>query len=305
MLESALETGRGLRRAIVLCAASLVWLGLTPRSFGQQEFPKRVAATSSLTLIQPTDPTFESLLDSYFPGLSSSANYQAIRPFLVLVQNNTGLGAVAYAIHWALPETFYMRFVTTRLTYRSAKKTIRPQGMRLISPLFNMSPLGFQERFASNLEFFAKIFPGSAFPRLPALSSVQADVDGVVYSDGSFTGPNKSHVWQSFLAAMDAEHDEALAALSELNSSGSPLLLEQALTQHIAWGGQGGSQHLALPGKGERSLVGMYIQYRGRSAQDIARLLSSRGSTWLQGALRRLIDNSRAQGTPSPLARYF
>ncbi len=64
----------------------------------QQQFPERAAASASLTLIQSSDSTFEDLLDTYFPGLSSTTNYQAIRPFLTLVQNNTGLGAVAYAI---------------------------------------------------------------------------------------------------------------------------------------------------------------------------------------------------------------
>ncbi len=180
-----------------------------------------------------------------------------------------------------------------------------PQGIRLISPLFNMTPQDYRERWASHLGLFAKIFPASRFPDFPGMSSVNADVDGVIYSDGSFAGPNKTHIWQSYLAAMDAEHDEALAALNALNSSGSPVLLEQTLTQHIAWGREGGSQHLPLQGGGERTLVGTYVRDRGRSAQDIARLLSSRGSAWLQTALTNLIDNSRAQETPTPLARYF
>lgn len=66
----------------------------------QWRFPERREAASSLTLIQPGNPAFKDLLDTYFPGVSQEANYPGIRRYLVLVRNDTALQAVAYAIQW-------------------------------------------------------------------------------------------------------------------------------------------------------------------------------------------------------------
>lgn len=124
---------------------------------------------------------------------------------------------------------------------------------------------------------------------------MRATIDGVVYRDGSFIRPNKTRIWQRYLAARDAEHDEALAALRLLNSSRAQIPLEEAMGQDISRARKEQGQYL----------VSMYIRDRGRTAQDIVRLLHGRGSAWLHRVLTGLVDNSRENETPTPLAKYF
>jgi hypothetical protein len=53
-----------------------------------------------LTLIHPDDSDFQPLLDARFPGFSSLNSYSTIRPFLVLLRNDTPQLATAYVIEW-------------------------------------------------------------------------------------------------------------------------------------------------------------------------------------------------------------
>jgi hypothetical protein len=82
--------------------ALAVCLGLSPAGFAQSgtvHLKVQQTATMSLTLIKPSDPLFDGTIDTYFPGLSDEPGYQtSIRPFLVIVRNDTALTAVAYAI---------------------------------------------------------------------------------------------------------------------------------------------------------------------------------------------------------------
>lgn len=258
-------------------------------------------ATSSLTLIKATDPNFEGMLDTYFPGLSQEDGYQqAIKPFLVIVRNDTEFPAVAYAITWTVHYTpGWVRplrrvFINTHLMYRPAMTYIPPGVLRLISPRFNLTPKQYQAN-----PHFAQMNPANSFPPSNELSSVDVAVDGVMYNDGSFIGPDTTRVYEEYVAARFAERDEAIAALKLIKSSTAGSLVAQQLSQTL-------TQEAQRDWRAHQStFLARYVRARGRSARDIQRILSTRGVSGLQAKLLRLVDSSARGAAPSMLdSRY-
>lgn len=274
----------------LICVVALaLMLGLSARTFAQQHAARllvRQTAAQSLTLIQPTDRNFDSTLDAYFPGLSEEENYpQAIRPFLVIVRNDNGSTAVAYSITWTVHyaggsvRPLRALFVNRPLMDQGAVTYLTPGEVRLISPMFNLTP----EEYG-HYESIAPLYPGSR-----KLTSVDADVDGVVYGDGTFIGPDTTKVLQRYAMAQFATRDEILAALNLVNSSAAPPLvvagrLAKMFNRDFQW------DQLAY----QHTLLAMYVRARGNTAMDLRRILLARGTVGLEKLLQDFVERSRA-----------
>lgn len=282
-----------------LSSMLILVLGSSTMAFGQKGVPHlvvRQTASQSLTLIKPTDQDFDNTLNTYFPGLSLENGYkEAIKPFLVIVKNDTALPAAAYALQWtqyyadgsvrSLPATF----VNRHLMQSVATTYIMPQGIRLISPLFNVTPKDYQW-----YQSFGEMFPASHFPPLNGATSVDVSLDGVVYNDGTFIGPDKRHILQRHVMARFAERDEVLGALSLINSSKAPQFivagqLQQILDQQVQW------KNKAY----QFTLLARYVRARGRSAEDLQRILRDRALSGLGTALQSFVDHSGGNTNPS------
>lgn len=298
MVKLAIGLFRRSRRRTMLCLMPVLIVGLSSWGFAQRtDFHIRVRQTAimSLTLIKPSDPNFDSTLESYFPGLSVEDGYQqAIRPFLVIVRNDTGLPAVAYAIRWTpdygpgWASPLSAMFVNRPLMYRSAMTYIPPEGVRLISPLYNVSP----KEYAATPSF-TRVYSADRFPVTNDMTSLNADVDGVVYGDGSFIGANTTHILERYLAARFAARDEALAALNLINSSTAQPLMSQQLLQML-------NQEIERDGRASQStLLAHYVRARGRSAQDLRRILNNRGVSGLQAQLQSFVNRSGSSSKSS------
>lgn len=282
----------------------LLCLLLASGALGQRVRHLRVrqTATQSLTLIKPSDPAFEVMIDTYYPGLSDEPGYQkSIRPFLVVVRNDTALPAMAYAITWTVhyAEGHTRRrqavFVNSPLMDRAAMKYIPPGIVRLISPMFNVTPKGYAWYHS-----FGTMYPASSFPPSQGLVSVDAQVDGVVYRGGTFIGADKTRVLQRYVMARFAARDEMLAALKLIESSTVPQAmaiqpLAQMLNQQIQWGFRAN----------QGTLLAMYVRARGRSAQGLERILRSRGVAGMEKLLQRFVDRSGSNTNPSSFGREY
>lgn len=307
MHKSPLERCHWWQKVVLVYLISLLTLALegTPAAFAKKSIARlrvRQTASQSLTLIKPTNPDFESMLDTYFPGISLEAGYQqAIRPFLVIVRNDTALPAVAYAITWTAHykggwvEPLRVMFVNRPLMFRPAMTYVPPGGIRLISPLFNMTPRKYQGHSG-----FAKIYPADRFPSSNKLDQVDVDMDGVVYTKGTFIGPDKTHVLQRYVMARFAERDEAIAALNLIQSSTAlPLMvaqqLQQKLNQEIQW------RILAH----QSTLLSRYVRARGQSAEDMQRILQDRGLNGLKSVLQNFVNRSGGSSNPSVFGKVY
>lgn len=277
--------------AAMLLAASM--------AFAQQHtiaLVVRQTAASSLTLISPTNAAFDSTLASYFPGLAEEESYQqAIRPYLVIARNDGSLTAMAYSIKWTAHYTDgFVRplraiFITRPLMYKPAVTSIPPGDLRLISPLFNVT----SQEYQANSEF-SEEYPASHFPYSQGLASVDVDVDGVVYADGSFIGPNKTHIAERCAAAQFAARDEARSVLNLIQSSTVPQSvlaqqLQQAFNQAI-------QREVSVH---QENLLARYVSARGESAQDVRRILRNRGVSGMESLLQNFLERSGDLTSPS------
>lgn len=259
-------------------------------------------ARQSLTLIKPSDPLFDGMIDSYFPGLSSEAGYQAsIKPLLVIVRNDTTRPAIAYAVTWAAPNPpgwispLSAMFINTALTFREAMTYLPPGGIRLLSPRFNVTP----KEYAA-APSLVDTFTATQFPSMQGVASVDAEVDGVVYSGGSFIGPDKTRILQRYVMARFAARDESLAVLNLIKTStGAQFVVAQQLLQTL-------DQEIQRDGRARhRTLLALYVGQRGHSARDIRRILRDRGLSGLETRLKSWVGRPGGNAQPSTFDRAY
>lgn len=286
------------------CLSLFLALELTSAALAREANPRlvvRQTASQSLTLIKPTDPDFEGMLDTYYPGISDQEGYQnSIRPFLVIVRNDTSELAIAYAITWTANYTdravrpLRATFVNRALMDPWAATYLPPGGIRLIGPMFNLTSKRYE-----GYHSFAQMYPASSFPSA-GLSSVNVKVDGVVYEDGSFIGPDTTQIFERYVMARFAVRDEALSALNLIHSSTAPqLTVAQQLQQSL-------NQEMQRDGRAtQRTLLALYVQARARSAQDLLDILASRHFNGLETALQNFIDRSGGNPNPSTFGRMY
>jgi hypothetical protein len=301
--------GASCKAASFLVALALS-LGISPALLAQQlgNLRLRVQQTASwsLTLTKPTDPYFESALDENFPGISAEDGYeQAIKPWLAIVENSTGLTAVAYAITWQAhyadgsSQPLQAVYLNRPLMDAGAMTFIPPGGVCLIAPTFNLTPavyLGFQSSFAH-------AYPAGSFPASNGLSSVDVNVDGVVYSDGSFIGPDVTRVLQRYVAARFAARDEALAVLNLIDASTAPQSvvvgqLQKVFSHQSQWG-------LEAMQANHHTLLAFYVRGRGNTAADFRRILLARGLAGLKQDLQNFVDGSGGSTKPSMFDQVY
>jgi hypothetical protein len=284
----------------------LLCLVLVPGAFaqclrwGNGNFIAKQTATQSLTLIKPSDPLVDGMLAEFYPGLSDAPGYQtSLQPFLVMVRNDTAVTAVAYAIawteHYADGSLKSVSAVFVNRPFTSGMKFLPPSRMLLISPTFNLTLNQYEQQRRG-----LALYPAESYPWSPGLTSVDVDVDGVEYSDGTFIGPDKTGVLQCFMMARFAARDEALATLEYIQSSSAtpfmiPAQLEQTFDKESQFG-----QHAY-----KDTLLAIYVRARWASASDLSRILQHRRLSGLESLLQSYVNHNGGGTSPSMFARAY
>lgn len=213
------------------------WMLLTLSLWSAPLNAQDQTSSRSIILETPANLSFDSDVEQNFPGLTRIPQYDQIRPFLVLLTNQTALTAKAYAVRWKVstaegPEhVLDSLFVRTHFLIPSANHSLRPGEERLISPLFNLSPSEFQDHPS-----FSEEFPSALYPHFSERMTITAQLDEVVYADGSFSGSNATRLLQLYRCSRNAEHDEAIEVLSLANSGADQVTLDKMLKTHMTRG---------------------------------------------------------------------
>jgi hypothetical protein len=181
-----------------------------------------------LELLRSNQPDFEPSIDANYPGLRQLDGFEAIKPLLVMLRNNSEHGIKAFVIKWSVVEATGRRFELTRSPWAgtSASGTLageriiwNPGEARLASPSFDWGIPG------PGIESKAKLISAMSKGRLAtdASASLNIDIwlDAVVYDDGVFGGPDKGNFYDRYECQQKGEQDEGAFALSlvELNLS--------------------------------------------------------------------------------------
>lgn len=243
----------------------------------------RYFSGAPLTLIRPGDAEFQSILDTSFPGFSARSDYSQWEPYLVLVRNDTSRYARAYAVRWriAQPEdgqTYVVNWAMTTpfgMGRRWFDRAINPGHVRLLSPVFNLSTLDWTPWASRPNEWL----PPHAASRLPPPTlGVTALLDGVVWGNGGFYGPNETHVLERYFILRIAEHDEALSIRDLIESATPAEKIAVALERRQL-------RARFDQGQGARAI---YIRGRGSSARNFAEILQAKEGGI--GALKRTVE---------------
>ncbi len=243
---------------------------------------------SSLTVVSPSAGAFNALLNAYFPGVSGMPNFESLRPYLLLIRNETTLPAVAYAVRWDISyehgDTGVLEKYYVLRPLDQGPNTALPVGsIRLISPLFNVTPRQYEA--TSN---FAEQYPGSP----PPVAGLSASVEGVVYRGGEYSGPEGPEVWVRSALGKFAARDEAESVVSLLSSGTTLPDLFDTLELQILRGSW-------LHGT---DAMDVYVYARGESARDVDTLIHRAGK---DRALRALSKLAGAAVRPSVFGQEY
>lgn len=201
--------------AILLCAAPTTTVAQS-------------GASRQLTLIHPDDQGFDALLNDNFPGFEKLDGYAALRPFLVLLRNDTSHAASAYSLEWDLQTSsgnLNREFVSyiQRDHLLAARFPFGPGELLLLSPNLAVNPT---EYSLWNPGDQAKILsmrashPPYSSPNIYA-ASITVVVDAVIYDDGGYAGADHFQLLTKYQAARDAERDEGASVVQLLDSNAS------------------------------------------------------------------------------------
>jgi hypothetical protein len=266
--------------------------GVHMQKNNQHTLRYRGKSNQPLTLIAPNDPSFDAEMAVLFPAYTWRPNYQASRPFLVILRNDTRRTARAYEVVWhvqgldptasGVPAELRLTAfaITTPLEMRTpggirgTDRSIHPGEARLLSPFFNGAR-------TDSADFAIFNRPGQ-LPDPSTYVAILAELDCVVYGDGSFAGPNRNHLLLRYLVARDAQHDEALAVLRRLRSIPRDPQLKGLLDLRRRIGSANTQPSMRA--------VPTYIHARSTAAQEFEEILERDGYERLQATAEELVS---------------
>lgn len=267
--------------------------------------PKSFATAHSVVVIGPNSPVFESVLEKDFPGVTQVNYFQQIEPLLAIVHNNTRRVVKAYVVKWTItnadgttstamlpvmwePPPGDPRLAGTVAVLGPAGTGL---GTQLISPFFHWSRKRFPIVLGSNaavgtFSALAQQTPATQQPLVRQAhsgESVRVTLDGVIFGDGVFVGPDTSLLYERFQAAQQAEADEAAWASNQLSTGVAKQQLEVGLSQQIYNGRKatGGDQ------------ASFYETVRGREAERFLGVLGRHGLAGLTALVSQIAAASR------------
>lgn len=137
-----------------------------------------------------------------------------------LLAHDGTMTAKAYSIVWLVEHADGQRhpvlanYVHKHYMPVTAIKTLEPGTHRLVSPFFNLSPV-------DHVSYMAHTRSAPVDNPLFANTKVlTASMDAIIYADGTHFGKDLYDLQTRFIITRNAEHDEAVLLLRELDSLG-------------------------------------------------------------------------------------
>jgi hypothetical protein len=251
----------------------------------------QTGASRQLTLKHPGDSDFDAILNARYPGFADLENYRAIRPFLVLMRNDTPHSAMSYAIKWTIQSADGMshelenHYVQKYFGPATVRRALSPGELRLISPLFNLSPAEFSAGGSGLIQLLST---SSSHPPYSStnISSITATVDAAIYEDGGAAGPDHFQLIKRYGSIRDAEHDEGASLLTILDSNAAAGEVVAFLQKDIATG------QASKTSGGDRDSI--YALHRGEEAQTLLALYQRSGIEALRQRATAMATHPRA-----------
>lgn len=254
-----------------------------------------------LVVVSSNNPAFLSYVANSFPELLHTAHFEEIRPFLTVVCNADQQAVVAYALDWTITQSngsrrsglvkHFVHDPDKNMWISGQKIQLYPGDLQLVSPLFAWTLGGYSAlaHHKNDVEDTLQITLADLRKKYPILAGasagerITASLDGAVFSDATFSGPNSSRLFQTFSLTRNAEHDEGVSVSNLLDSGKSNDEILNVLQFHIAKG----RQPFTAPDEAT------YHAARGREAERMVSILKSDGRDTLSSVAHKLMGYPR------------
>jgi hypothetical protein len=283
----------GVRTALVAILVGAVLVGVRAAAqVGASNSP--AAGGHSVVVVGPNSPYFDELLERWFPGASGVNYFERVKPLLAIVRNNTMRVVKAYVVKWTITNadgsttTEYQSVVSepgpgdAQLT---GERTVLGHGgsgleTEIVSPYFHWPQNGFPGLIQGNGAIIsfqsASLRPLSS--NIQSATRIRTILDGAIFGDGVFVGPDTSGLYERFQARQQAEADEAEWVLNQLSAGVTDQELRDSLSEHIH---QGRNSTGTDP-------AGLSTAARGEGANRFLSVLEERGQKGLREFANRL-----------------
>ena len=237
----------------------------------------------ALRVLTPKDSEFNALLDRDYPSLVKIPGLQDLQSKMVLVQNQSSQPIHAFAIKWKLKspgqaptESFssYMQ-IKTPGHFLPTAVVLAPNETRLLSPWFSLSKLQYANvqrtnAPADNLAAFLQLNITDAARDTRVLGTT---VDGVVFGDTRFVGPDEYKLSDRFECERNGQHDESLSVFHAIQNGDSDEQIMERLKAHI-------QQRQTYASHADRQ--GFYMAARAAQAEVLLEMLKQDGRARVQ-----------------------
>ncbi|MGB2644097.1 MAG: hypothetical protein WBG02_07005 [Candidatus Acidiferrum sp.] len=249
---------------------SLLALVLVSRFAVAQTRPQS-APPRQLTVIHPDDAEFDSMLESNFPGVDRLDGYSTVRPYLVLLKNDSSRTVRAYKVAWETQlstggsrrsASFVERYDSGLASQRAA---MVPGELRLVSESFDAGRDEYQsqDRHSWVATMMSKMQTRARYSSTDT-QSITASVDAAIFDDGACVGPDHYQLFIKYQREIDAEQDMAKEILRLFDDKASE-------TEVVAFL-KGETDAAAAANASLSGSAFHYAFYRGRQAQTLLTL---------------------------------
>jgi hypothetical protein len=201
---------------------SVIWLGLSYRAVHAQVSMNITGLPEKgLHLVGTGDPGFGRLLKS-LPGDETTPELDALRPYSVILQNKSLQTVVAYVLRWEYTNLDGKRIhmdlsdgEITRLMDGPTRKVpteydengpaLDPHSWVLATPSTVLKTSSGARDRANDPNYQA--FLQRIVTRFNQGQDFSVTLDGAFFEDGSFVGPNRSHLFENFSSEVSARQN--------------------------------------------------------------------------------------------------
>jgi hypothetical protein len=253
--------------AVVLVASTGL---LSPN--GRAQSQQASGESRVLNVVPASDPSFDTSLDANFPKMKTEAGYEDMRPLLAIIQNKSPHPVLAYVIRWSVSYSDGSQDIAEldqmsepdhlgQILLSGRVPVLKAGEIRFVSSSFSLDIPNYRQLTSSRGSNYLLGYLNfdKVASKIHSAQTIEVSVDGVVYDDGVFEGPDKSKLFERFQTEQQGQHEEAQSVLRQLNAGVTGDALVAVLDEDIFKG-------QASTGTDNQSLD---IAARGREAQRI------------------------------------
>lgn len=219
----------GITVLALVTMVTIVFAGFRRSNEVSVQFNTKDLPEQGVLIITPADSNFENIAADHFKSNAP----ENLKPLSVFIKNSGSKLVLAYALSWEFNDKNGQVISTKAVGYsepgvlmgnkipKDLKHTtaIEPNGVRCFSRDSKIDVNEGEANLGQNNMRASITSKSKLVEDLSRATNVTVTLDGVLFDDGSFVGPNKSHFFEQMQAMLDAKVD-LLRELAEANQRG-------------------------------------------------------------------------------------